>query len=773
MRSKRKTAAAAVLFTAVLGTVLFFARPPKNLFSPDYAISFFSRRKTLLKSYVSDREQYRFPLSSNDTLPDRYVQALLTFEDKRFFSHGGIDLRALARASLQNIRAGRIVSGASTITMQTARLSRSGKRTFANKFGEALLALRMELHFSKKEILRLYAENAPMGGNTVGISAASYRYYAKPMEQLTWAEAATLAVLPNAPGLIHTGRNRQKLLEKRNTLLKRLHQRGAMDSLTCRLALSEEIPVIQAMPFEAPHFTQYLRKENPSRHIYHTTLDRRIQKICEDNIQAYYGQIKSAGITNCAVMISETETGKVRAYCGSADYFNDSIEGNVDIIQSPRSPGSLLKPFLTALLFERGPFTPRTLVQDIPTSFTGYSPANADGSFRGTVSISQALRSSLNVPYIRLLEWYGGADFYRFLKKSGVTSLHRTARQYGLPLILGSAEISMFEITQLYMLLGNTGTFTPLKTLQDSTIMQRSRRILSPAACRQTLEIMKDLSRPGRDLYWKTFSRRIPLAWKTGTSYSRKDGWAVGVNKDLCIAVWTGNSDGSSNAANGGISAAAPLLFSILHDLSPEERWYPHVTWYDHKKTTLCKESGYPAGPQCPHQIQTAVPPAYSGEKTCPFHQLFHIDTLTNTAVNSRCWTETTVDTSLFILPAPVQHIYRKNGIPFDTIPAFAVGCGEDRYRHSRMSLTYPREGTLVLVPRKNSREYERILCTATHQRSAARLFWYLDENYCGTTQGDHTIALLPEPGDHQLTIIDDEGFRRQVRFTSLAGDDH
>lgn len=752
------------LLLLLLACFMWLIRPPAPLFPNDYSTVVTDKNGTLLRAYLTQDRQFRFPLDSGKTLPDKYIKALIHYEDKAFFSHPGMHFPSLFNSLYINIKKGERLRGGSTITMQLIRQSQKNKRTYANKLKEIAYAIKIERHLSKKEILRLYATHAPMGGNIVGVPAACYRYFGKPMEKITWSEAALLAVLPNAPGLIHTGRNRSRLKIKRDQLLHSLLTSNEIDTLTYTLACSEPIPQTRPLPFHAPHFTNFVAQDREGKSI-QTTLDLSVQKQAEQELEHYMPTLRALGIRNCATLICERTTGNVLAYCGSSTYGDTIYQGYVDGVQALRSPGSLLKPILTAALFDRGPFTPQTKIYDIPTFLGTYTPQNASKEFLGIVSLKEALIRSLNVPYIRLLNYYGLEDFYLLLKDLGISTLHRPHYTYGLPLVLGAVESSLWDLTGLYLTLANKGK--RMQPMPFPTEQTHSCSLFSAAATEMTEEILQTLNRPGEEYYWEEFNRQLPIAWKTGTSYGRKDGWAIGYTDEYVIGVWTGNFSGRGNAAIGGAATAAPLMFSLFNRLSTEQQNSAISPKGNYQKVEICVSSGYLAGRECDKTTSIKVPNKdQRREKICPYHKRYHLDPQSGKSVCSHCW-EAHIEKSLFIISPPARLALQKRGVETDSIPAHKEQC-PGFVDERRMTIIYPIEGTELLTPRTKRDSYEKTILKAAHQREEATLFWYIDGIFKGeTTNGRHTLALDLPAGEHRLLIEDDEGYERQIKFTS------
>lgn len=443
---------APVLIVLGLAGIAFWQCLPNPLFRDPAASILLARDGELLGARIAADEQWRFP--PMEQVPEKFHTAIVSYEDRRFFYHPGIDPLALARAVYLNIKHGRVVSGGSTLNMQVIRLARHHPpRSYLEKIIELFLAVRLEAGYSKNDILALYASHAPFGGNVVGLEAAAWRYFGRAPDKLSWAESATLAVLPNSPALIHPGRNRASLRAKRDGLLRVLHAERHLSDIDLDLALREPLPEQPfALPQNAPHLLETLRLEaTDARHRFHTTLDQRTQLAAQEVIAQQIQTLALQGIYNAAALVVDNESFEVLAYAGNAQWSVDNTRGYaVDIVRRPRSTGSILKPLLFASMLQAGEILPTTLVADVPTQYAGYIPENIDKLYRGAVPAQVALAQSLNVPAVRMLKEHGVNRFYDFLQHIGMSTLQRRPEEYGLTLILGGAEGTLWDITGMY-----------------------------------------------------------------------------------------------------------------------------------------------------------------------------------------------------------------------------------------------------------------------------------------------------------------------------------
>ncbi|MCK5832085.1 penicillin-binding protein 1C [bacterium] len=737
---------------------------PCPLFPDDYSSVVVADNGKLLRVFLDSNEQLCFPPDKRP-LPKKLVESIIQYEDKRFYLHPGVDPLAVVRAFYGAVFKKGRPSGASTITMQIARLIEPKPRTLRSKIIEAYHAIKIELRFSKEEILRLYLGHAPYGGNIIGYRAASHSYYGVEPRMLTWAEAATFAVLPNDPSLANPTKNKSLLEAKRDALLQKLHRKGIIDEETLKLSLLEQIPDGRiSFPFLAPHLAYRLAKNYPSREIT-STIDFNLQKSMEAIAKEYSMQLADFGVNNLSILIAETKTGKVKAYIGSQDFSDSQHGGQVDGVFAPRSTGSILKPFLYALAFDEAMVLPESQIKDIPTFYGAFSPMNADKSYRGLVSVRSALVKSLNVPAVRLLYTYGIDEFYGFLKSAGMRTLFRNPGEYGLPLIIGGAEGTLWDITSMFAGMGNYGDFRGFYAV-DCDSERAENRLISAGACYLTLEILRELDRPGAEFYWHQFENQRPIAWKTGTSYGNRDGWAIGVSPRWTIGVWTGNFDGASNPNLTGASCAGTLLFKVFNSLPRDDiAWFlPPVNGLD--TVLICRESGYLAGPFCEDTIEALS--SYEAHGTlpiCPYHKKLFLDQSGKYQVCSRCWGGTDYrEVTRIVYPPEVAQFLISRGQAFQALPKHNPKCPVLAESRS-INFVYPQDGAFLQVPRGISGKYEKVIVRAACSTEDIELYWYLDDVFIGATDSKHSMPIDLSAGNHQLSLIDSEGFSKTIKF--------
>jgi len=753
--------------------LLWFFCLPKELFNTPTSTVILDRNENLLAASIATDGQWRFPYNSE--VPDKFRKAIVQFEDRNFESHLGVSIKGLVRAAYQNISNNRKISGGSTITMQLMRMSRGKKeRTVWQKVIEIFWATRAEWRYSKDELLALYTSNAPMGGNVVGLDAAAWRYFGRPSKTLSWAETATLAVLPNAPSLIHPGRNRDLLLAKRNRLLDRLYSVGEMDSITWSLAKLEELPEKpHPIPRVAPHLLNRVINDGLKGKVVHTSIELSIQEQTNNIIQFHHQKLRENEIYNAAVLIMEVETGKIISYNGNV--LNVEVEHgkDVDIISAPRSTGSILKPFLYAAMLQSGEITPKMLVQDIPTVMSGYSPKNYNLKYDGIVPADEAISRSLNVPLVRLLTKFGIEKFHHTLRRLDFKTINRPPNHYGLSLILGGAEVNLWDLVSAYGIMARSlnqyPDYAPSVNQKASYFLKPNESleielpVFNPATTWYTFEAMKEVSRPEDDINWELFSTSQQIAWKTGTSFGFRDAWAVGTNSKYVVGVWVGNADGEGRPGLIGREAAAPILFDVFSSLT-QSNWF-QPPFDEMKKVNVCVKSGYRANEACEIVQEEWIPKTTLNTVACPYHSFVFLDTSESYRVNSTCYDLSLAKKrSWFTLPAVAEYFYKNHDPNYRRLPDFIEGCIESE-ENNELAILYPKPNSEIFIPLNFEEENERIVFEATHIDENIKLYWHLDNQYIGETQGIHQQSLVPSSGSHLLTIIDEKGKSVFVKF--------
>jgi penicillin-binding protein 1C len=724
---------------------------PTNLFHAPYSTVVEDAKGQVLMAHIASDGQWRFPPS--DHIPEKFEKALITFEDRRFYEHHGVSLLAIGRAMVQNIRSKRVVSGGSTLSMQVIRMSRHRKgRKLKDKLQEMIMAFRLETRYSKAEILNLHASHAPFGGNVVGLEAASWRYFGHQAHQLSWAESATLAVLPNAPSLMHLGKNRSALLKKRNRLLNRLHKQGHITDLELKTALNEPLPQKpKPLPQLTPHYMAYLTIQQGKGKRIKTDVSSDLQAATNTIVQRHFESYKQQGKANIAVIVLDVATEDILAYVGNTNC-SEEDKKHVDIVQAPRSTGSILKPFLYAKAMETGLITPNRILPDYPTRINGYAPQNYEESYDGMVPASEALARSLNIPAVRLLSEYGVTRFKDNLEELGLTTLFRPAENYGLSLILGGAEANLYDLAHAYA------------RLAQSAQQDQVHYGLSPSVSYEILEAMSAVNRPTIEQYWNRFENKQKIAWKTGTSFGARDAWAIGVTKSHVVAVWVGNATGEGVTGMTGSNSAAPILFDVFQRL-PKSAWFTKPN-RDMKYVKLCRQSGQRIGQHCDEASEHWLPRACLTSESCQYHRPIAVSKTTGKRVFTGCEPPSNiVMKSYFVLPPAAEHYYKHNHPNFESLPDFQTGCSGDG---KGLDIIYPMAKSSIKIPVLLSGKTAGIIFEAVHRQPDMELFWYIDGEFITTTSQNHQLEVSPSVGKHRLTITDKHGEKRTRVFTVI-----
>ncbi|MFY8128677.1 MAG: penicillin-binding protein 1C [Chitinophagaceae bacterium] len=758
--------------------IWFYFLLPSKLFTAPTCFVVKDKNNELLSATIAADGQWRFPF--NHDVPQKFIDCITTFEDKRFYYHPGVDPISIGRAIKQNFGSAKRVSGGSTLTMQVMRLYyKNNKRNFYNKCKEMIMAIRLECSYRKKTILALYASNAPFGSNVVGLDAASWRYFGRDAQQLSWGEMAALAVLPNAPSLVHPSKNRNELLRKRNALLDKLLHNKTIDENTCILAKLEPLPgEPKPLPQIAPHIlskfiSSYKNEDETAVSLLQTTLDATLQKQVTELLQTHQQSFGGTQIKNAAAMVMEVESGNILAYVGNVYNIKDSsTESYVDVLQSNRSPGSTLKPLLYASMLTEGQIMPKQLIPDVPTQFNGYTPQNFDLGYDGAVPANRALARSLNIPAVKMLQQFKYQKMYSYLKSYGFTTLTKPAEHYGMSLILGGCEVKPFELAGVYSSMArmymheqkNNGLFNqqdwfmPLYNKATKKVIVRNQlveQVVDYPSIWHTLNAMNEVMRPGEEGLWSLFSSSQKIAWKTGTSFGFRDAWAIGLTPKYCVVVWMGNTTGEGSSALVGINAAAPLMFQIFRNL-PTSAWFQSPQTNQIREKT-CAQSGFKAGLDCEKIDYIMVSKNAVNAPVCPYCKTISTNAEGNFRVNANCFSPANMSyKKWFVLPPTMEYYYIQKHPDYKLLPPFYSNCINES--NKVLDFLYPDENAIIYVPLELNGSKGKTIFKAVHRVANSKLFWHLDNDFLTTTQQFHEIAINPTVGKHVLTVVDENG---------------
>jgi len=763
---------------AFLLLMTYYFSLPRTLFQEPYSTVIESKEGELLGAKIARDGQWRFP--EQDSVPNKFQKCIVYFEDQYFYTHPGFNPAAMVNAIKQNRKAEKVVRGGSTLTQQVIRLSRKGKgRTYFEKIIEIILATRLELRDSKEKILELYAAHAPFGGNVVGLEMASWRYFGVQSHQLSWAESATLAVLPNAPSLIYPGKNQQKLLRKRNTLLLKLQQEGVIDRETYELSIDEPLPQKPFnLPQIAPHLLQRVAKSQEGTRV-KSTVEIALQNRVNQIAKQYYNQYRQNEVNNLAILVIDISNRNIISYVGNSPT-DRNHQKDVDIINAPRSTGSILKPFLYAAMLDEGKLLPNTLVADIPTQISGYAPQNYNLSFDGAVPAHRALSRSLNIPAVLMLQDFGVNKFYEELQKFKLSDISKQPDHYGLSLILGGAESNLWDLCRTYAGLSSTIDFFTknqgkYRTIEFTELNYQNdfktdfgtesfgKTILGAGSIWLTYSAMEEVNRPEGDEAWKFYDSSLKIAWKTGTSFGNRDAWAIGTNAHYVVGVWVGNASGEGRPSLTGVTSSAPILFDVFN-LLPRQKWF-ETPLNDLDEVEVCRLSGYLAQEDCP-KIKQLVSLKGKTTAVCPFHKTVHLDKTEQYRVNSSCENiENIVTKKWFVLPPVMEWYYKNQHIEYKSLPLFRGDCIATQT--TSMDFIYPKNNSKIYLTKNFNSEIQPVILKVAHSNRSAQLFWYVDNVYKGATKTFHEMPITPHTGVHFITVEDEFGneIRRKIEI--------
>ena len=707
-----------------------------------------------------------------DEITPTLRKAILFKEDNYFYYHPGINPVSLFRAFGRNLLTGRRTSGASTITMQVVRLLEPRERTYTSKFIELWRAIQLEVHFSKDEILQLYLNLIPYGSNIEGLKSASLLYFGKPPRLLSLAEITTLTIIPNRPSSLQLGRRNAFVVEERNRWLKRFKEARLFEADALDDALGEPLTVHRrAAPQLAPHLSLRLRQERADEPIIQSTLRPLLQASVEQLVANYVNRVRAMNIQNAAVLVVDNQTMEVVAYVGSADFRNRYDGGQVDGVRAIRSPGSTLKPLLYALAFDAGLITPKSRINDVPINFAGYEPENYDRRFNGSVTAEFALANSLNIPAVKLLKEISTPTFIRTLQKAGFNTIRKQAGDLGLSMILGGCGVTLEEMTRLYACLANGGDVKVFRWLADypSTVKrigvsnpgkQPANRIISPEAAFLVTNTLTQITRPDLPNNFDNSYHLPRIAWKTGTSYGRRDAWSMGYNQRFTVGVWVGNFSGVGVPELSGANTATPLLFQVFNAID----YNSPTGWFKAPKGSLgmrqiCPESGdVPAG-FCQGRAVDYYIMGVSRTQRCQHQKLVFTNAAETISYCAHCLPDTGYVQGSYpnLSPELIAH-YENRRIPYKKIPGHnpacerVVGIGQQASAPVIMS---PNDHSEYFIDVASPVEVQ-LACQAAND--VQTVYWYLNDKLYRKAGPTEAVFFKPRPGAWKISCADDRG---------------
>lgn len=707
----------------------------------------------VVHAYLSRDDKWRMKTELNEISP-KLKKAIIAKEDRWFYYHIGVNPLSVIRAIASNIKKGKRVSGASTITMQVARMLNRQNRTWGAKLNETFRALQLEMKYSKDEILQLYLNLLPYGGNIEGIKSASVLYLSKNPVQLSIAEIATLAVIPNQPNALKPGANHHYLLQQRNKWVthwgkQRLFTvKETSDALTEPMAISRK-----AAPANIPHLAHLLKRQYPGKTIA-TYINMNLQSKAENIVKDYVVSLKSIDVHNAAVVVVDNQSKKVICYLGSADFYNTTDAGQVNGARAIRQPGSALKPLLYAQGIDEGLFCPQTVINDVPINFNGYQPENYDNNFNGPVTIARALENSLNIPAVSALQQLGKDKFITKLSSCGFKQIYKDRKKLGLSMILGGCGVTLEEMTALYSCLANKGVYKPLKycNLQATA---PSTRLLSEAATFMITDMLVKITRPDLPVGYENSTHLPRIAWKTGTSYGRRDAWSIGYNKHYTIGVWVGNFSNRGVPELSGAAIATPLLFQLFNslDYNSQAAWYSMPAGCDMRR--VCSVSGLLPQPFCDKTRMDYFIPMVSPAKACthlkeiavsPDEKMSYCTTCLPAEGYKKKWYQQT--------DAALLAWYRSEETAFETVPSHNPDC-ERIFSENAPEIIFPVNGQEYLISTSNP---EPLQLSCTVSADVKLVYWYVNHTFAGMAAAGEKLFFEPPPGKVKISCTDDKG---------------
>ncbi|MEZ5015979.1 MAG: penicillin-binding protein 1C [Flavipsychrobacter sp.] len=723
-----------------------------------------ARDSSVLHAFLTSDEQWRIKANLNEITPE-LKKAIIYKEDKYFYYHPGVNLLAIVRAAFFNVTKQKRTSGASTITMQVARMLEPKERTYFNKLWEIVRALQLELHYTKEEILQMYLNLAPYGSNIQGVKAAAILYFDKLPSNLSLAEITTLSIIPNRPNSLLIGKHNSRIVKERNKWLLKFKEDNLFPKDAIEDAVSEPLIASRlSAPKKAPQLALRMAYDNPHFTEIFTTIDPRKQKESEAIVNGYMSSLKLKNIHNCAVIVINNYTHEVEAYIGSPDFFDNMHNGQVDGVSSARSPGSTLKPFLYALGIDKGYITPKTIIADVPINIDGYMPENYDLEFHGNITVEDALKKSLNIPAVKLLNSIGAEPFINILSIGGISSIEDNRKQLGLSLILGGCIVRLDELSALYSSFANNGLYHPLvwqtNVIQDSNL--KAVRIVSKNAAYMTTNIITDVYRPDLPNLFDNAKSLPKIAWKTGTSYGRKDAWSIGYNQNYTIGVWVGNFNGVGVAELNGAGIATPLLFKLFNtiDKHASKDWLVQPDNINFRY--VCKETGLIPNDYCTETTTDYFIPSISNNNICDHLKKVWLSANEDISYCPNCMPQSGYIIKEYpnISPDLIAH-YKSKHIPISTPPPHNPLCTRVFEGSAPYITSLTNKATYIITDK--GKQQLQLKCTASGD--VKDIYWYINDKFYASTTVDNPILFYPEDRNIKISCVDDKGRSTDIRI--------
>ncbi|MEQ6121395.1 penicillin-binding protein 1C [Reichenbachiella sp. MALMAid0571] len=745
-----------LLFVASLLFVVFPYKP-----KIEYSPIVLSKDSVLMHSFLTSDDKWRM-FTDLDEITPTLKKAIIFKEDRFFYYHFGINPISIFRAAFNNIFKGRRTSGASTITMQVARLLQPKERSYANKLVEVFRAFQLEWRYSKDEILQMYLNLVPYGGNIEGVKAASLIYFEKMPNHLSIAEITALSIIPNRPNSLRIGKSNALIVQERNKWLDRFEQEAVFSDEAIGDA-KEEVLIAQrkVLPKIAPHLSFRLKQENSDLNIIHSSVDINSQLKVEAIVYNYIQQLYQNNIRNAAALVLDNEIMQVVAYVGSADFYNNEDGGQVDGIQAVRSPGSTLKPLLYGMAIDKGLLTPKTIISDVPVNFSGYQPQNYQESFNGNVSMEYALSNSLNIPAVKVLDKMQTYPFIEALSNAGFEQIKKDKAFLGLSTVLGGCGVTLEELTRLYAAFSHGGLYSNLNFLANDTISFKY-QVISEAATFMISEILTTVTRPDLPAQWKNATYLPKVAWKTGTSYRRRDAWSVGFNKKYTIGVWAGNFSGEGVQELTGSDIASPLLFNIFNAIDQEssKEWFRMPKGVNFRY--VCTETGMIPNDFCDQQQLDYFLPGISDYQPCNHSKFVYVSADSTKSYCSACLPQNGYIKARYPNHQPeILSYFESERINYIKIPPHNLDC-ERLFTESVPKIISPIDKLEYLVDKTDSLQ---IMLSSQTANNVNQVFWYINNRFYQSALANENIYFTPNEGRVKISCTDDKGRNTDIEI--------
>lgn len=727
----------------------------------EYSVVITDSKGEVINAYLTKDQKWRMKTELNEISP-LLQKTIIAKEDKYFYSHPGVNPFAVGRAFFKNLFRMKRTSGASTITMQVARALEPRKRNFGSKIIESFRAFQLEWKYDKDEILQMYLNLVPYGGNIEGVKSAAQLYFKKDPDHLSLAEITALSIIPNRPSSLVIGKNNDLIIEERNRWLKKFAEDKVFTQKEIEDALAEPLTATRGVvPHYIPHLSYKLKKQSSANTI-QTTIDLNTQlkteKLVEDHIRAQ----RLRNIKNAAVVIIDNRTHKVISYVGSSGFYDTLDGGQVNGANAVRQPGSTLKPLLYALCFDEGILTPKTMITDVPVNYEGYAPENYDKKFNGYVTVQYALEHSLNIPSVKSLKRLGYEKLIQKLSACHFKQVQKDQKKLGLSMILGGCGTTLEELTGLFSIFANNGVYIAPSFSQTDTVLRKT-TIISPAANYMVNEILSKVNRPDFPLNWTATERMPKIAWKTGTSYGRRDAWSIGYNKNYTVGVWVGNFSGVGVADLSGANIATPLLFKIFNsiDYDSDEEWFTQPDDCDIRQ--VCSETGLIPSASCTNIVTDYFIPLISSTTACDNRQELMISPNEKMSYCKSCAPETGYKKKWYkVIDPDMQAWMEENRMAYEKIPPHNPNC-ELIFKGSAPLITSPANGTEYLI---NKKEPEPIQLVCKTANDVNKVYWYINNKFYKSSNAGEKQFFVPQEGEVKISCTDDKGRNKDVKIT-------